>query len=169
MGALIVNRVRYQIDKADEGLTLLRLLREKLGLTGTKNGCEQGICGACTVLVDGRARRSCRLKVGVVLGREILTIEGVEGDDGSLHPIQAAFVEAGAIQCGFCTPGMVMSAYALLSRDLNPTRTAIRKALNGNLCRCTGYQQIVDAVELAARKMRDTGFVTRTLSRGGDR
>ncbi len=166
MGEIIINRRRYQVAKADEEMSLLRYLRARLGLTGTKNGCEEGVCGACTVIVDGAPRRSCRLKVEAVLGREILTIEGVEAEDGRLHPIQEAFVEAGAIQCGFCTPGMILTSYALLSKNLNPTREAIRKALSGNLCRCTGYQQIVDAVELAARKMRDTGFVARTLSKG---
>jgi len=164
VGEIIVNRRRYEVSGADEAMSLLRYLRETLGLTGTKNGCEEGVCGACTVIVDGAPRRSCRLKVSDVLDREILTIEGMEMEDGRLHPIQEAFVEAGAIQCGFCTPGMVMTTYAFLFKNPSPTREAIRKALSGNLCRCTGYQQIVDAVELAARKMRKTGFVVRGLS-----
>lgn len=116
-----------------------------------------GACGACTVLVDGQARRACITKVRAVIGKEILTIEGLEGADGSLHPIQQAFMDSGAIQCGFCTPGMIMSALALLLKEKRPNRERIRTAITGNLCRCTGYQQIVDAVELAARRMYPEG------------
>jgi carbon-monoxide dehydrogenase small subunit len=153
-GALTVNGVRRDVRPEEADLTLLEYLREVLGLTGTKNGCAAGACGSCTVVVNGQGRRSCKTKVSEVLGKDVVTIEGLEGADGSLHPIQRAFVDAGAIQCGFCTPGMVMSAYALLLRDPSPNRQAIRTALSGNLCRCTGYQQIVDAVELAAARMR---------------
>ncbi|HOX12064.1 MAG TPA: (2Fe-2S)-binding protein [Spirochaetia bacterium] len=153
-GALTVNGIRRQVRQEEAELTLLEYLREVLGLTGTKNGCAVGACGSCTVVVNGQGRRSCKTRVSEVLGKDVVTIEGLEGRDGSLHPIQQSFIDAGAIQCGFCTPGMVMSAYALLLRDPSPDRTAIRTALSGNLCRCTGYQQIVDAVELAAARMR---------------
>jgi len=124
-----------------------------LNLTGTKNGCGTGACGACTVLIDDAARRSCLTKLGSVVGKRITTIEGLEQKDGTLHPIQQAFIDAGAIQCGFCTPGMVLSAYALLLKKKRPSREEIRKGINANLCRCTGYQQIVDAVEQASRTM----------------
>lgn len=128
------------------------LLREDLGLTGTKEGCGSGECGACTILVDGESRLSCLMLAGQIQGRRVTTIEGlVEG--GRLHPVQEAFVEHGAVQCGFCTPGMVLSAVHLLERNPRPTREAIRQGLAGNLCRCTGYVKIVDAVEAASRKM----------------
>lgn len=153
-GTLTVNGVRREVRPEEAELTLLEYLREVLGLTGTKNGCAVGACGSCTVVVNGQGRRSCKTRVSEVLGKDVVTIEGLEKPDGSLHPIQQSFIDAGAIQCGFCTPGMVMSAYALLLRDPSPDRTAIRTALSGNLCRCTGYQQIVDAVELAAARMR---------------
>lgn len=154
-GALTVNGIRREVLAEDADLTLLDYLREVLGLTGTKNGCGVGACGSCTVVVNGQGRRSCKTRVSEVLGKDVVTIEGLEGRDGSLHPIQQSFIDAGAIQCGFCTPGMVMSAYALLLREPSPDRRAIRTALSGNLCRCTGYQQIVDAVELAAARMRE--------------
>jgi len=154
-----VNGKQVTVLEEDLALSLLTFLREKLDLTGTKNGCGKGFCGACTVVVNGTARRACRLTVEKLLGAEILTIEGLAGEDGTLHPIQQAFVDAGAIQCGFCTPGMVMSSYALLTKNPHPAREEIRRALSGNLCRCTGYQQIIDAVELAAERMRETGFV----------
>lgn len=154
-GRLAVNGVPRAVAAEDLGLSLLEYLRERLLLTGVKNGCGVGACGACTVVVDGQARRACRTKVADVVGKSVNTIEALEGPDGTLHPIQQAFIDAGAVQCGFCTPGMIMSAYALLLRDPNPDRAAIRAALSGNLCRCTGYQQIVDAVELAAARMRE--------------
>jgi carbon-monoxide dehydrogenase small subunit len=128
-------------------------LREDLALTGTKLGCGIGVCGTCTVLVDGEAKRSCKLTLKDVLGKEITTIEGLAQEDGTLHPLQQAFIAAGAIQCGFCTPGMVLSALALLLKNHHPTRAEIRQAIKGNICRCTGYQQIVDAVEDAAKIM----------------
>jgi aerobic carbon-monoxide dehydrogenase small subunit len=153
MNTVTINRKQVTVAEADLEVSLMRFLRERLDLTGTKNGCEKGICGACTVVVNGAFRRSCQLKMASVLGAEILTIEGLEKEDGTLHPIQQAFIDAGAIQCGYCTPGMVMRAYVFLAKNPHPSREKIRKALSSNLCRCTGYQQIVDAVELAARRM----------------
>ncbi|MDQ7780774.1 MAG: (2Fe-2S)-binding protein [Planctomycetota bacterium] len=129
---------------------LLDFLREDLDLTGAKNGCSIGACGTCTVVVDGKAVKSCRTTLGQVEGKKVLTIEGLAGPDGALHPLQQAFVDHGAIQCGFCTPGMVMAAHAFLLKHKKPTREEIRKAIFGNLCRCTGYQQIVDAIQAAA-------------------
>ncbi len=148
-----VNGDAISIPEGQEDRKLIDFLRVDLGLTGTKNGCGIGVCGACTVLVDGKPKRSCVTKLGQAAGKSVLTIEGLESPDGSLHPIQQAFIDAGAIQCGFCTPGMVLTAYALLAEKKNPYRKEIREALSGNLCRCTGYQQIVDAVELAAQRM----------------
>jgi carbon-monoxide dehydrogenase small subunit len=127
--------------------TLLYLLREEFGLLGTKEGCGSGECGACTVIVDGDAINSCLYLAAEVDGREILTIEGLTAADGTLHPIQQAFVENGAIQCGFCSPGMIMSAKALLDENPNATLEDIKHALAGNLCRCTGYVQIFKAVK----------------------
>lgn len=129
-------------------------LREELDLCGTKIGCDIGVCGSCTVLVNSKALRSCKLKLRDVVDKEILTIEGISPEPDALHPIQTAFIDAGAIQCGFCTPGMVLSAYALLLENPDPNRDQVRKAIKGNLCRCTGYQQIVDAVILAAKRIR---------------
>ena len=130
---------------------LLAFLREDLDLTGAKNGCGIGVCGACTILIDNLAVRACKKKVKDAIGHEVLTIEGMSQKDGSLHPLQQAFLDAGAIQCGFCTPGMVLTAHALLLQNHSPTREQIRKALIGNLCRCTGYQQIVDAIEKTSK------------------
>jgi len=167
MNTVMINRRQVTVPEADLELSLLRFLRERLDLTGTKNGCEKGVCGACTVVVNGASRRSCKLTMASVLGTEILTIEGLAAGDGTLHPIQQAFVDAGAIQCGFCTPGMVLSIKALLDENPDPDDEAIRKALSGNLCRCTGYQQIIDPVELAAERMRVSGFVERCSSERG--
>jgi carbon-monoxide dehydrogenase small subunit len=127
--------------------TLLYLLREELGLLGTKEGCGSGECGACTVVVDGDAINSCLYLAAEIDGREVLTIEGLTAADGTLHPIQQSFVENGAIQCGFCSPGMIMSAKALLDENPNATLEDIKHALAGNLCRCTGYVQIFEAVK----------------------
>ncbi len=132
------------------GTLLVDLLREDFGLTGTKVGCREGECGACTVLVDGEAYNSCLMPALKVQGREVTTIEGLQKADGSLDPIQEAFMDAGAAQCGFCTPGMIMSAKALLDSNPNPEENEIRKALSGVLCRCTGYRKIVQAVKNAA-------------------
>lgn len=133
--------------------TLLEVLREDLGLTGTKHGCELGECGACTVLVGGRPVLACLFLAVEAEGAEILTVEGL-GRPGELDPLQEAFIEAGALQCGYCTPGFLLSAKALLDRNPAPTRGEIREALSGNLCRCTGYLRIVQAVERAAVKVR---------------
>ena len=143
------------------GRRLLDLLREDLGLIGVKEGCGEGECGACTVLVDGKPRLSCLTAAIQVEGKEVLTIEGLRRK-GELHPIQRAFVEAAGVQCGFCTPGFIMAAYALLRENPDPSREEVRAWLAGNLCRCTGYQQIVEAVLLAAKWMRGgTPRVTR--------
>ena len=133
--------------------TLLEVLREDLGLTGTKHGCELGECGTCTVLVDGEPALSCLVLPVECQGAEILTVEGMAGRDG-LHPLQQAFAELGAAQCGYCTPGILLAAKALLDGDGRPTRDEIRAALAGNLCRCTGYAKILDAVELAALRVK---------------
>ena len=146
-----LNGKKIQID-APSDRRVVDILREDLGLTGTKEGCGAGECGACTILVDGESRLSCLMLAAQLEGRSITTIEGIAPEDG-LHPVQEAFVEFGAVQCGFCIPGMVLSAIDLLERNPNPTRMEIREGLSGNLCRCTGYQKIVDAVEGAARKI----------------
>lgn len=146
----IINKKIIQITPEQERKTLLQFLREDLDLTGTKNGCGIGVCGTCTVLLDNVPVKACKKLVSDIVAKEILTIEGMQQPDGSLHPLQQAFIDAGAIQCGFCTPGMVLTAHALLLKNSKPTRDEIRKALAGNLCRCTGYQQIVDAVEIAS-------------------
>ncbi|MBW1950152.1 MAG: (2Fe-2S)-binding protein [Deltaproteobacteria bacterium] len=125
--------------------TLVDFLRHDLGLTGTKKGCDAGDCGTCTVIMDGRPVNSCLVLAVTAHGKEITTIEGLETDEG-LHPLQEAFVQHGAVQCGFCTPGMILSAKSLLERNPNPDELEIRTALSGNLCRCTGYQKIVEAV-----------------------
>ena len=142
---LIVNGVSYQVAvKPTE--SLLQVIRDRLGLTGTKNGCNVGECGACTVLVDGVPIRSCLMLAMTARDKQITTIEGLaEGE--KLHPIQQAFVEHGALQCGFCTPGMIMSANALLNKNPNPTVDEIKEVIAGNLCRCTGYTKIVEAIE----------------------
>ncbi len=126
--------------------TLAYVLREQLGLTGTKIGCEEGECGACTVLVDGRPVNSCIYPALKAAGRRVLTIEGLSAD-GDLHPLQRAFVEHGAVQCGYCTPGVILSAVALLTETPHPTEEEIRRAISGNLCRCTGYLKIVQAIQ----------------------
>jgi aerobic-type carbon monoxide dehydrogenase small subunit (CoxS/CutS family) len=134
----------------DPSTLLVDLLREEFGLTGTKVGCREGECGACTVLIDGEAFNSCLMPALKVQGREVTTIEGLQKPDGSLDPIQEAFMAAGAAQCGFCTPGMIMNTKALLSSNPNPNELEIRKALSGVLCRCTGYRKIVEAVKNVA-------------------
>ncbi len=137
----------------DPGRTLLRVLRDDFGRTGTKEGCDDSECGACMVLIDGQPVNSCSYLALQAAGRAITTVEGLAGDE-TLHPLQRAFLEGGGIQCGFCTPGMLISAAALLARDPDPSVDAIRDGLAGNLCRCTGYQPIVQAVQRAAAEMR---------------
>ncbi len=148
---LKVNGTHYKLEIAPWS-TLLEVLREALGLVGTKQSCNEGQCGTCTVLMDGRAVASCLVLAIDAQNKEIMTIEGMsEGE--KLHPIQESFVKHGGIQCGFCTPGMIMSAKALLDENPNPTPLEARKAISGNLCRCTGYQHIIDSI-LAAAKMK---------------
>jgi carbon-monoxide dehydrogenase small subunit len=134
--------------------TLLELLREDLALTGTKHGCELGECGACAVLVDGEPQLSCLVLAVACQGKAIDTVEGL-ANGAKLHPLQAAFADLGAAQCGYCTPGILMTAKALLEKERDPTRERIKEAISGNLCRCTGYQQIFEAIEEAARRMSD--------------
>jgi len=148
--SFMLNGSLQQLD-VPPNMTLLDLLRDEIGLTGTKRGCDAGECGACTVLLDGRAVNSCLVLAPQVSGREVLTVEGL-APLGTLRPLQEAFLDHGAVQCGFCTPGMLMSAKDLLDHTADPSETEIRQAISGNLCRCTGYQQIVEAIEYAARK-----------------
>jgi len=147
----IVNERHYELS-IEPHVLLVEVLRDELGLTGTKHSCGIGNCGACTVLVDGRPVLSCLTLALTVQGRNITTIEGL-AQGTTLHPIQKAFVDHGAIQCGYCTPGMILSAKALLDKNLNPTEQELKQALSGNLCRCTGYIKIVDAVVAAAEAM----------------
>jgi carbon-monoxide dehydrogenase small subunit len=146
---LKVNGFAYELE-VEPRRTLLELIRDDLELTGTKEGCGLGECGTCTVLVDGKAIKSCITLAVQANGKEVTTIEGVERSDGTLHPIQQAFIDFAAIQCGFCTPGMVLSAKALLDVNPKPTEEEVRYAIAGNLCRCTGYQKIVEAILAAA-------------------
>lgn len=148
---LYINGKEYN-STISTGLTLLEFLREKIGLLGTKNGCNSSHCGACTVLLDGKAINSCSILAVQANGKHITTIEGLS-DGKKLHPIQEAFVEQGAIQCGFCTPGMIMSTKDLLDNNPNPTDFEIKEALSGNLCRCTGYTKIIEAVKSASDKL----------------
>ncbi len=150
MNSIIVNGKLSNVPSEALEKKLLFLLRDDLGLTGVKNGCAVGVCGACTVLLNDKAVKSCIVPVKKALGGKVTTIEGLQAPNGELHPLQQAFLDAGAVQCGFCTPGMILTAYALLLGNKSPTREEIREALKGNLCRCTGYQQIVDAVQRAA-------------------
>jgi carbon-monoxide dehydrogenase small subunit len=150
MTRLTVNGKEHTIEGAAAEKRLIDFLREDLDLTGAKNACDIGACGACTVLVNDEPTKICPKYVKDLDGARILTIEGLASPDGTLHPLQQAFIDAGAIQCGFCTPGMVLTAHALLLKHPDATRDQIRRAIYGNLCRCTGYQQIVDAIEMAA-------------------
>ena len=147
-----VNGEKRQVDNVWEGESLLYALRERMGLPGSKNACEQGECGSCTVYLDHVPVCSCLVAAGQAEGREIVTVEGLR-DDEQLHPVQQAFVEAGAIQCGFCTPGLIVATHDLLERSEHPSDPEIREALAGNLCRCTGYEKILDAVHLAADRL----------------
>lgn len=148
-----VNNKDYELFIASNK-RLLDILRDDLGLTGVKEGCAIGECGACTVIMNGKSVCSCMILAGQAEGSEITTIEGLEGPEGELHPLQEAFIETGAIQCGFCTPGVILSSLALLKNNSNPTETEIKEGISGNFCRCTGYKQIIDAVQLAAERMR---------------
>jgi aerobic carbon-monoxide dehydrogenase small subunit len=149
-----VNGQTRQADDVWEGESLLYVLRERLGLPGSKNACEQGECGSCTVYLDGVPVCACLVAAGQAEGRSVVTVEGLaSGDD--LHPVQQAFLRTGAVQCGFCTPGLIVAAHDLLARIPHPTDLQIREALAGNLCRCTGYEKILDAVRLAAREMSE--------------
>jgi carbon-monoxide dehydrogenase small subunit len=152
-----VNGERQVVDDVWEGESLLYVLRERMGLPGSKNACEQGECGSCTVYLDGISACACLVAAGQADGREVMTVEGL-ADGDQLHPVQQAFVEAGAVQCGFCTPGLLVQTHDLLERTVGrggppPGDPDIREALAGNLCRCTGYEKILDAVRLAADRM----------------
>ncbi len=142
---LTINDKKYEVA-VDANLTLLDLLRYQLGLTGAKKGCELGDCGACAVIMDGKPVNSCLVLAVSANGKDITTIEGLEDENG-LHPLQQSFVEKGAIQCGFCTSGMILSGKTLLDKNPNPTDKEVRSAISGNLCRCTGYQKIIEAVQ----------------------
>jgi carbon-monoxide dehydrogenase small subunit len=152
--AFVLNGNKIEVE-VEPHWTLLHLLRESLELSGTKPGCGEGECGACTVLVNNKAVNSCIFPVMEIADATVTTIEGMVGSSGKLHPIQQAFVEQGAVQCGFCTPGMIMSSRALLDENPNPTEDEIRHALAGNLCRCTGYTQIIEAVEAAREALHN--------------
>jgi aerobic carbon-monoxide dehydrogenase small subunit len=150
---LTVNGIKYELD-LEEKETLLEVLRDRLHLTGTKNACAYGACGACTIVMNGEAVRSCLMKPEKYNGKEIITIEGISnGHD--LHPIQEAFIKAGAIQCGFCTPGFIMSLYALFNNNLNATEEEIKNVLEKHICRCTGYEFIWDAAKLAQKMLQE--------------
>jgi carbon-monoxide dehydrogenase small subunit len=148
---LRINGESYEVS-VKPNMTLLDFLRDEIGLTGTKKGCDTGQCGACTVLLDGKPINSCLVLAADANGKEILTVEGL-GRDGKLHPLQETFMQEGAVQCGYCTSGMLLSAKALLDENPSPGEDEVKKAIAGNLCRCTGYVRIVKAVLVAARKM----------------
>ena len=154
-------RIGFQLNgspvsvEAPDDLSLLHLLRDRLGFTGAKEGCGIGECGACSVLLDRQLVNSCLILAAQADGREVITIEGVRGPDGGPNDLQRAFIDAGAVQCGYCTPGMVLAGEALLAKNRRPTRAQIREAISGNLCRCTGYQQIVDAIQVTAARREE--------------
>jgi len=159
---LYVNGKKLRID-ADADRSLLSVLRDDLDLTGSKYGCGEGQCGACTVLIDGQATRSCITKLSAVSGKKITTIEGLERN-GRLHPVQEAFLEAEALQCGYCTPGMIVSACALLSTNSNPTEQEIIRFMEGNICRCGTYPRIVTAIRKAAQTIKGVGVSSKTTT-----
>jgi carbon-monoxide dehydrogenase small subunit len=148
-----VNGQRRELDGVWEGESLLFVLRDRMSLPGSKNACEQGECGSCTVYLDGLPVCACLVAAGQAQGREVVTVEGLTPGDADLHPVQRAYLDAGAVQCGFCTPGLVVATHDLLRRSGRPTDPEIREALAGNLCRCTGYEKILDAVRLAADRL----------------
>ena len=148
---LHINGLKHQVD-ADSGRSLLSVLRDDLGLTGSKYGCGEGQCGACTVLIDGQATRSCITAVEAAAGKRVTTIEGLAGN-GRLHPLQQAFIDLGAMQCAYCTSGMIMSGVALLARKTDPSQQEIVRSMNGNVCRCGTYPRIVAAIQKAGRMM----------------
>jgi carbon-monoxide dehydrogenase small subunit len=148
---LTVNGAQCEAEDVWPGESLLFVLRERLGLPGTKNACEQGECGSCSVYLDGSVVCACLVAAGQAQGRDVRTVEGLAADE-ELHPIQQAFIETGAVQCGFCTPGLVLATHDLLARNPTPSDPEIREALAGNLCRCTGYEKILDAVRLATER-----------------
>jgi len=152
---LTVNGTERTADDVWPGESLMFTLRERLGLPGTKNACEQGECGSCTVLMDGRPVCSCLVAAPQAIGATIVTVEGLAPGSDELDPVQQAFVETGAVQCGFCTPGLVVTVADLVRRTPDPTDAQVREALAGNLCRCTGYEKILDAVRLAASRVRE--------------
>lgn len=155
--AMTVNGVHHDVE-VETRITLADCLRHQLGLTGTHLGCEHGVCGACTILVDGRSVRSCLMLAVQADGASIATVEGIADDDGRLHPLQQAFHDNHGLQCGFCTPGMLMTLLEFLEENPAPSEAEVREALSGNLCRCTGYQGIVDAaLEAAAQLRQDQG------------
>ena len=145
-----VNGEPREADGVWEGESLLHVLRERLGLPGAKNACEQGECGSCSVYLDGMLVCACLVMAGQAEDREIVTVEGLAPGEDALHPVQEAFLAAGAVQCGYCTPGLIVATHDLLARNATPSDPEIREALAGNLCRCTGYEKILDAVRLAA-------------------
>jgi aerobic carbon-monoxide dehydrogenase small subunit len=151
-----VNGAQQQVDDVWEGESLLYVLRERMGLPGSKNACEQGECGSCTVYLDGLPVCSCLVAAGQAEGRQVGTVEGL-GDAAELHPVQQAFLDAGAVQCGFCTPGLLVATHDLIQRHGRPSDAETREALAGNLCRCTGYEKILDAVRLAADRLAEPG------------
>ena len=151
--AMTVNGVSYE-RSVEARMLLSDFLRHELGLTGTHVGCEHGVCGACTILLDGESARSCLIFAVQAAGHSITTVEGLAQDRENLHPLQQGFWEAHGLQCGYCTPGILMTLIPFLQQNPDPTEEEIRHALSGNLCRCTGYQHIVDAVKLAAQKMK---------------
>jgi len=153
---MTVNGERVSIE-VEPRKTLADALREDLGLTGTHLGCEHGVCGACTILVDGGPVRACLMFAVQADGASVTTVEGMAAEDGTLHPLQRAFCDRHGLQCGFCTPGMLMSALDLIHREVNPTRERIREEMSGNICRCTGYVGIVDAIEEAADEINRLG------------
>lgn len=155
--ALTVNGKEYTLSVMPEA-RLIDVLREEMDLTGTKEGCGIGECGACTVILDGKAVNSCLVLAASADGKKIITVEGLE-QNGKLHPLQEFFLKKSAVQCGFCTPGMLMSAKALLDKNPRPTREEVKKAISGNLCRCTGYEQIIEAILDASLKTEEWGGV----------